>query len=627
MNFTILHELPGRIRVRAHYQGKMSMREADVLQYTLSRGSGLKQVTVHERTKSVLIRYEGDREAVIDALKSFQFSDERNEEFVPEHTNREINREFEDKLFAKIAFRFVRRYLFPKPLRIFFSGMGVSRFVRKGFRSMRGGKLKVEALDAVAVTASFLRKDYNTTGSIMFLLNVGSLLEEWTHKKSVRDLAESMSLNIAKVWKVSGDTEELVPITDIQENDLISVRSGSLIPLDGLVEDGEAMVNQAAMTGESLAVRKSKGVTVYAGTAIEEGNLRIRVTSAPGGTRYEKVMHMIESSEKLKSGLEMRASALADKLVPYSFAGTILTFLLTRNVTRAISVLMVDFSCALKLSMPISVLSAMREAGNHRITVKGGRILEAVAEAKTIVFDKTGTLTKACPKVADVVAFQGREKKEMLRLAACLEEHFPHSIANAVVNEALQQGLDHEEMHSEVKYIVAHGIASSVDGEDVVIGSHHFVFEDEGCQIPEGEEAKFDALDTKYSHLYLAIGKVLAAVIYIEDPLREEAASVVHGLREAGFDRIVMMTGDSKRTAEAIASAVGVDLCYSEVLPEDKAAFIDREHQEGRKVIMVGDGINDSPALSASDAGIAISEGAQIAREVADVVISEDNLE
>ena len=472
----------------------------------------------------------------------------------------------------------------------------------------------------------FHSSDIDTAGSIMFLLQLGSLLEEWTHKKSVDDLARSMSINVKKVWKKVGNAEVKVSVADVNEGDIIVVNSGNIIPLDGIVVSGEAMVNQATMTGESMPVKKENGVTVFAGTVIEEGTLEIKVNAVSGGTRYEKIVHMIEESEKLKSALETRASSIADRLVPYSFAGTFLTYLLTRNVNRAISVLMVDFSCALKLAMPISVLSAMREASSYKITVKGGKYLEAVSQAKTIVFDKTGTLTKANPEVADVVAFGGNDPDEMLRIAACLEEHFPHSMANAVVNKAKEKHLLHDEMHTDVKYIVAHGIASTINGENAVIGSYHFVFEDEGCTIPAGEENRYENIDVRYSHLYLALGGKLAAIICINDPLRDEASAVINSLKLVGIDKIAMITGDSDRTAAAIAKELNVDEYYSEVLPEDKAAFIEREHAAGRKVIMVGDGINDSPALSKADAGIAIADGAQIAREVADITISADNL-
>ena len=496
----------------------------------------------------------------------------------------------------------------------------------KGIRCLLRGKLEVEALDATAIAVSVLRRDFDTAGSVMFLLGIGELLEEWTHKKSVSDLARSMSLNISRVWQKVDGTEVLVPVSKIREGDLVTVHMGNVIPLDGVVTSGDAMVNQASMTGESAPVRKGEGSYVYAGTAVEEGEITLRVRKAAGDTRFERIVTMIEESEQLKSTAEDRAATLADALVPWSLGGTILTWLLTRNVTKALSILMVDFSCALKLAMPLSVLSAMREAGSYHITVKGGKYMEAVAAAHTIVFDKTGTLTKARPQVADVVVFNGMKKDELLRIAACLEEHFPHSMANAVVHEAVKRGLVHKEMHSRVDYIVAHGIATYVDHERVVIGSYHFVFEDEGCRIPEDKKEVFDRLPVEYSHLYLAIGGSLAAVICIEDPLRDEADGVVTALHRQGITKIVMMTGDSERTAAAIAGRVGVDEYYSEVLPEDKARFVDEEKKKGRRVIMIGDGINDSPALSAADAGIAISEGAEIAREIADITISEDNL-
>ena len=626
MNFTILHELEGRMRVRAHVYGKMTAHEADILQYYLIQHPNIKNAVVHERTSSVTITYKLERQPIIDCLLAFHFDDKANEDLVPEHTGRELNCKYEDKLVFMLARRAVEKYLLPLPIRIIYTACKVSKYVLKGLKCLLKGKLKIEVLDATAIAVSFFRDDIDTAGSIMFLLQLGSLLEEWTHKKSVDDLARSMSINVKKVWKKVGDAEVKVSVADVNEGDIIVVNSGNIIPLDGIVVSGEAMVNQATMTGESMPVKKENGVTVFAGTVIEEGTLEIKVNAVSGGTRYEKIVHMIEESEKLKSALETRASSIADRLVPYSFAGTFLTYLLTRNVNRAISVLMVDFSCALKLAMPISVLSAMREASSYKITVKGGKYLEAVSQAKTIVFDKTGTLTKANPEVADVVAFGGNDPYEMLRIAACLEEHFPHSMANAVVNKAKEKHLLHDEMHTDVKYIVAHGIASTINGENAVIGSYHFVFEDEGCTIPAGEENKYENIDVRYSHLYLALGGKLAAIICINDPLRDEASAVINSLKLVGIDKIAMITGDSDRTAAAIAKELNVDEYYSEVLPEDKAAFIEREHAAGRKVIMVGDGINDSPALSKADAGIAIADGAQIAREVADITISADNL-
>ena len=614
------------MRVKAHVYGKMTMHQADLIQYYLIQFPNVKNVVVHDRTSSVMISYKSDRDKIIDSLLLFHFDDKEIEELVPEHTGRELNKSYEDKIFFTLCERIITRYMFPLPLRVVFNGFNAIKYLLKGIRSLKGGRLKVEALDATAITVSYLTGDLNTAGSIMFLLKLGALLEEWTHKKSVDDLARSMSLNVKKVWKKVGDSTVSVSIADINEGDTIIVNSGNIIPLDGVVSSGEAMVNQATMTGESMPVRKDVGISVYAGTVIEEGELEITVSTTSGGTKYEKIVHMIEESEKLKSDLETKASSLADNLVPYSFAATILAYLLTGNATRAISVLMVDFSCALKLAMPISVLSAMREAGNSKITVKGGKFLETVSEADTIVFDKTGTLTKANPEVADVIAFNDENPDEMLRIAACLEEHFPHSMANAVVSKAKEKNLLHEEMHSEVKYIVAHGISTNIEGKDAIIGSYHFVFEDEKTVIPEYEREKFESLDKHYSHLYLAIGGVLSAVIYINDPIREESAAVIKSLRHLGISKIVMMTGDSERTAAVIAGEVGVDEYFSEVLPEDKAAFIEQEHSKGRKVIMVGDGINDSPALSKADAGVAIADGAQIAREVADITISADDL-
>ena len=512
------------------------------------------------------------------------------------------------------------------PLRAVYTAIHAVRYLIKGIRCLLKGSLEVEVLDATAIMVSIVRRDFDTAGSVMFLLGIGELLEEWTHKKSVGDLARSMSLNISKVWQNVDGTEVLVPVSGIIEGDLVTVHMGNVIPLDGVVASGEAMVNQASMTGESVPVKKEKGMYVYAGTAILEGEITLCVKKAAGSTRFERIVTMIEESEQLKSTAEGKAATLADALVPWSLGGTVLTWLLTRNATKALSILMVDFSCALKLAMPLSVLSAMREASTYHITVKGGRYMEAVAAADTIVFDKTGTLTKARPQVADVVVFNGQDKNELLRIAACLEEHFPHSMANAVVTEAVKRGLVHQEMHSRVDYIVAHGIATYVGDERVVIGSYHFVFEDEGCRIPEDGKEAFDSLPSEYSHLYLAIGGVLAAVICIEDPLREEADAVISALHRQGISKIVMMTGDSERTARAIAARVGVDECYSEVLPEDKAGFVEAEKKKGHKVIMIGDGINDSPALSSADVGIAISEGAEIAREIADITISEDNL-
>lgn len=570
--------------------------------------------------------YEGSRGEILEGIQGFSYDNERIRELVPKNSGRALNREYKERLVQKVMARAFTKSFLPPPVLAVYTAVRSIRYLLKGIRCLLRGKLEVEALDATAIAVSVLRRDFDTAGSVMFLLGIGELLEEWTHKKSVSDLARSMSLNISRVWQKVDGTEVLVPVSKIREGDLVTVHMGNVIPLDGVVTSGDAMVNQASMTGESAPVRKGEGSYVYAGTAVEEGEITLRVRKAAGDTRFERIVTMIEESEQLKSTAEDRAATLADALVPWSLGGTVLTWLLTRNVTKALSILMVDFSCALKLAMPLSVLSAMREAGSYHITVKGGKYMEAVAAAHTIVFDKTGTLTKARPQVADVVVFNGMKKDELLRIAACLEEHFPHSMANAVVHEAVKRGLVHKEMHSRVDYIVAHGIATYVDHERVVIGSYHFVFEDEGCRIPEDKKEVFDRLPVEYSHLYLAIGGSLAAVICIEDPLRDEADGVVTALHRQGITKIVMMTGDSERTAAAIAGRVGVDEYYSEVLPEDKARFVDEEKKKGRRVIMIGDGINDSPALSAADAGIAISEGAEIAREIADITISEDNL-
>ena len=543
-----------------------------------------------------------------------------------ENSGRELNNTYQEKLIGKIVFHYARRWILPYPIRICLTSIQSVKYLWKGLTTLAAGRIEVPVLDATAIGVSVLRSDFNTAGSIMFMLGIGELLEEWTHKKSVDDLARTMSLNVGKVWLVSGGQEVLVPTSQIKAGDKVVVHMGNIIPFDGVVAEGEAMVNQASLTGESVPVRKTVESTAYAGTVVEEGELTILVKEVGGSSRFEKIVKMIEDSEKLKSGAESKAEHLADKLVPYSLGGTILTYLLTRNVTKALSILMVDYSCALKLAMPISVLSAIREASLYNVTVKGGKYLEAVAEADTIVFDKTGTLTKAKPTVVDVVSFNGESTDELLRIAACLEEHFPHSMAKAVVDAATQKNLEHEEMHSKVEYIVAHGIASKINEKRAVIGSAHFVFEDENCVIPEGEQEKFDALPKEYSHLYLAIEGKLAAVICIEDPLREEASAVVQSLKRAGLSKVVMMTGDSERTAAAIAKRVGVDEYYSEVLPEDKASFVEREKAAGRKVIMIGDGINDSPALSAANVGIAISDGAEIAREIADITVSSDDL-
>lgn len=625
MKYVIKHEISGRIRLHV-FQQRMSLREADLLQYYLCSLPGVSDAKVYERTADAVVYYQGSRHEVIEGIRKFSYQDETLQELVPQNGGRALNQEYKEKLIQKVVVRTVVNTWFPAPLRAAYTALQAVKYVWAGLKCLLKGKIEVEVLDATAIVVSILRRDFSTAGSVMFLLGIGELLEEWTHKKSVDDLARSMSLNIEKVWQNVDGTEILVPLSRIAEGDLVTVHTGNVIPLDGIVAAGEAMVNQASMTGESLPVKKEKGMYVYAGTAIEEGEITLCVKEAAGSTRFERIVTMIEDSQKLKSTLEGKAATLADALVPWSLGGTALTWLLTRNATKALSILMVDFSCALKLAMPLSVLSAMREANAYHITVKGGRYLEAVAEADTVVFDKTGTLTKARPVVADVVTFGGREKKEMLRIAACLEEHFPHSMANAVVQESLRQGLVHDEMHSRVDYIVAHGIATYIGEERVIIGSYHFVFEDEGCVVCEEEKETFDHLSPEYSHLYLAIGGELAAVICIEDPLREEADAVVNSLRRLGISKVVMMTGDSERTACAIAKRVGVDEYYSEVLPEDKARYVEAEMEQGRKVIMIGDGINDAPALSAADVGIAISEGAEIAREIADITISQDDL-
>ena len=625
MKFVIKHEMKGRIRLHMA-QRQMSIRQADLLQYYLTTLPQVKAAKVYERTCDAVVRYEGDRKRLLEGIQKFSYADEKLMELAPKHTGRALNREYKEKLIRKVLVKALTKTFFPSPLNALYTAVQAVPYLWKGIRCLANGRLEVEVLDATAITVSMARSYVNTAGSIMFLLGIGGLLEEWTRKKSVDDLARSMSLNIGKVWQKMDGAEVLVPLSRIREGDLVTVHVGSMVPLDGIVAEGEAMINQASMTGESVPVHKEAGGYVYAGTAVEEGEITICVKKAAGSTRFERIVHMIEESEKLKSSVEGKAATLADALVPWSLGGTVLTWLLTRNVTKALSILMVDFSCALKLAMPLAVLSAMREASGHHITVKGGKYMEAVAEADTIVFDKTGTLTKAQPVVADIVTFEGRDQNEMLRVAACLEEHFPHSMANAVVSESVRRHLVHEEMHSKVDYIVAHGIASYIGQERVVIGSYHFVFEDEKCVIPQGEEEKFEELPEEYSHLYMAIGGVLAAVICIQDPLREEAPEAIRRLKELGISKVVMMTGDSERTARAIARRVGVDEYYSEVLPEDKAGFVEKEKQAGRKVIMIGDGINDSPALSAADVGIAISEGAEIAREIADITISQDDL-
>ncbi len=607
-------------------QKYMSCTEADTLSYYLQGIPGVTSVKVYERTADAVVTYTGDREELLSALRRFRYENISVPEGVLENSGRQLNEIYREKLIQKVVLRIGSKLFLPYPVCVVYTGIRACRYLSKGFKSLAKGRLDVEVLDAAAIGVSILRADFSTAASVMFLLGIGEILEEWTHKKSVGDLARSMSLNVSRVWKKDENQEILVSASSISEGDEVIIHMGNVIPFDGIVTGGEAMVNQSSLTGESLPVRKEVDGYVYAGTVLEEGDLTIRVKAVTGATRFEKIVTMIEESEKLKSGMESKAERLADRLVPYTLAGTVLTWLLTRNATKALAVLMVDFSCALKLAMPIAVLSAIREANAHHITVKGGKYMEAIANASVIVFDKTGTLTKAKPTVKDVIVFCGSSKEKMLRVAACLEEHFPHSMAKAVVSEARRRGLDHEEMHSKVEYIVAHGISSAIEERKVIIGSYHFVFEDERCSIRPEYQKSFDALPTEYSHLYMAIDDQLAAVICIEDPLREEAADSIEALRAAGIQKIVMMTGDSERTAAAIAAKIGVDEYYSEVLPEDKANYIERQKAEGNTVIMVGDGINDSPALSAADVGIAISNGAEIAREIADITIAEDNL-
>ncbi|MDD6628361.1 MAG: heavy metal translocating P-type ATPase [Lachnospiraceae bacterium] len=625
MRFQILHEIKGRIRIHIIQKG-MTDREADTLQYFLENCDMVNDVRVYERNQDVAISFAGSRDQMLDILRTFSYENVQVPDSVLELSGRQTNREYLDKLAGKVILRYGSKLFIPYPVRCAVTAVRAVKYIWKGLCSVLSGKIEVALLDGVAIGVSVLRGDLDTAGSVMFLLNIGETFEEWTHKKSVDDLARSMSLNVSKVWLLTDGKEILEDAGRIAIGDSIVVHMGNVIPFDGIVIAGEGMVNQASLTGEPLPVEKKEDGYVYAGTVLEEGELTIRVKEVSGATRYEKIVTMIEETEKLKSVVESRAEHLADRLVPYTLLGTGLVYLLTRNTTRALSVLMVDFSCALKLAMPITVLAAIREANRRRITVKGGKFLEEVAEADTIIFDKTGTLTKAHPVVVKVISFNGEEEDELLRLAACLEEHFPHSMAKAVVNAAKEKGLIHEENHSKVEYIVSHGISSQVEGRKVIIGSNHFVFEDEQCRIPENAQDIFDNLPPEYSHLYLAVEGELAAVICIEDPLRREAAEVIGMLRESGISKLVMMTGDSERTASAVAAKVGVDEYYSEVLPEDKAAYVEREHAQGRKVIMIGDGVNDSPALSAADVGIAISDGAQIAREVADIIIEADNL-
>lgn len=625
MKFVIKHEIKGRIRIHI-LQSRMTFEQADTLEYYLSNNKLVTSVKVRERLQDATISYIGSREDIIKLLTSFKYNNVEVPDVYLQNSGRELNREYWDKLVNKVFLYGANKIFLPNPIRECITLTKSVKYLWNGVRTLASRKIEVPVLDATAIGASIARNNMNTAGSIMFLLGIGEILEEWTHKKSVDDLARSMSLNVGKVWLCQGEQDVLVSTSDVREGDLVRVHMGNIIPFDGTVVSGEAMVNQASLTGESIPVQKNAEGIVYAGTVLEEGELVIRVDQTNGSSRYEKIVTMIEESEKLKTSMESKASHLADKLVPYTLLGTGLTYALTRNATKALSVLMVDFSCALKLAMPISVLSAIREASLHNITVKGGKYLEAMAEADTIVFDKTGTLTKANPTVVDVVSFNGQDSDELLRIAACLEEHFPHSMAKAVVDAAAEKNLEHEEVHSEVEYIVAHGISSMIDGQKVVIGSHHFVFEDEKCTVDPEKMDTFNSLPPEYSHLYMAINNRLAAVICIEDPLREEAAAVIRSLKMAGIGKVVMMTGDSDRTAKAIAKKAGIDEYYSEVLPEDKANFVEKEKAKGRKVIMIGDGINDSPALSAADIGVSISDGAEIAREIADVTIGADNL-
>ena len=626
MKCTILHEGKGRMRVHVE-KVRMTLHRADVLEAYLNHHDAIVHAAVYERTGDVVITYTGKRTAAIAVLAGYKFDVAEYDALVTSADSRRLNREYQDKMFDLMAGRCLRKLFLPAPLDAAYTAFRSIRFLWKGVRCVLSRRLEVEVLDALSIGVSLLRGDFGTAGSVMFLLNLGSLLEEWTRKKSLDDLARSMALNVDKVWVRSQGTEVLVPLTKVRSGDEVVVRSGNMIPLDGTVLEGEAMVNQAALTGEAMPVRKAEGSTLYAGTVVEEGECVFIAKAEGGSNRYDKIVAMIEESEKLKSSTENRALVLADKLVPWCLGATVVTYLLTRNATRAISCLMVDFSCALKFSMPLAVLSAMRECGSYHITVKGGKYLEALSQADTIVFDKTGPLTRATPQVVEVVPFSGCNERKVLQLAACLEEHFPHSMANAVVRAAKERGISHEEMHSEVEYIVAHGIASRVGGERVVIGSHHFVFEDEKCTIPTAEQQKFDALKPAYSHLYMAASGQLVGVICISDPLRPEAAAVLNGLRALGIRNTVMMTGDSERTAAAIAKQVGVDRFFAEVLPEDKANFVQQAKAEGHTVVMIGDGINDSPALSAADIGIAINSGAAIAREIADVTIKADSLE
>ena len=625
MKFIVKHEINGRLRIHV-VQKRMTYTEADTLSWFLSNQKNVTDVKVYERTADAVICYVGDKEEVLNLLKQFSYENTILPEHVAAGSGRELNAVYQEKLVMKTVLHYGSKLFLPMPVRAVITSVKSVKYIWHGIRCLMHGKIEVPVLDATAISVSVFRRDYATAGSVMFLLGIGEIIEEWTHKKSVGDLARSMSLNVNKVWLKRDDQEILVKSSEIEPGDHVVIRMGNVIPFDGEVVTGEGMINQASLTGESLPVRRNIGQTVFAGTVLEEGEIEVLVKAVSGSTRFEKIVTMIEDSEKLKSSVEGKAEHLADKLVPYTLLGTGAVWLLTRNITKTLSVLMVDFSCALKLAMPITVLSAIREAGENNITVKGGKFLEAVADADTIVFDKTGTLTKATPTVKEIVPFSDYSENDLLRIAACLEEHFPHSMAKAVVDAAKERHLSHEEMHSKVEYVVAHGISSSIDDKKVLIGSSHFIFEDEGCTISSEYQDRYDSLKPEYSHLYLAIEKQLVAVICIEDPLREEAAEMVRDLKKAGIRKVVMMTGDSERTAAAIAKRVGVDEYYAEVLPEDKANFVEKEKAEGRKVIMIGDGINDSPALSAADAGIAISDGAEIAREIADITIAADDL-
>jgi len=626
MKFKVLHNMRGRMRIHV-MTNEMTDLQADKLEYDLAAQDMILTAKVYERTGDVVITYTGERQILLSYLQTYYYSRKVEEDETLARSGRAMNRKYWDKLVNRVVLRMGSKFFVPAPIRTGLVLVKSLSYIKKALSCVGRRKIEVPLLDGIAITTSIVRGDYGTAGSVMFLLDLGEIMEEWTHKKSVDDLAKKMSLNVSKVWLNVDGKEVLTDVSKIETGDCVTVHMGNVIPLDGVIKEGEGMVNQASLTGEAIPVAKKPGGYVYAGTVLEEGELLIEVKENSGTTKYEKIVAMIEETEKLKSTVESRAEHLADRLVPYTLAGTGLVYLLTRNVTKALSVLMVDFSCALKLSMPISVLSAMREAQSHGITVKGGKFLEAMAEADTIVFDKTGTITKAQPVVSDVISFCDEEPDELLRIAACLEEHFPHSMAKAVVRAAMDKGLVHEENHSKVEYIVAHGISSRIQDKKVIIGSYHFVFEDEQCVIPQGKEELFESLSGECSHLYLAIDGVLVAVIAITDPIREEAPQVVSMLRKCGLSKIVMMTGDSERTAEVVAAKVGVDEYYSEVLPEDKASYVEKEHQAGRKVIMIGDGVNDSPALSAADVGIAICDGAEMAREIADITIAGDNLE